>query len=152
MSTTCVRPPAMRRIVTDTNVVVSGLLWTGVPQQVLDAGRFGIVKIVTCQRLLDELGNTLRLPKLQKAVTRTGLTADALVLAYSLIVELVELDDIPPVIAADPDDDVVLASAVAANASAIVSGDRHLLSLASHAGIPILSPAAFLRQLQRTRG
>ena len=49
----------MRRIVTDTNVVVSGLLWTGVPQQVLDAGRFGIVKLVTCQRLLDELGNTL---------------------------------------------------------------------------------------------
>ncbi len=142
----------MRRIVTDTNVVVSGLLWTGVPHQVLDAGRFGIVQIVTCRRLLDELGNTLHLPKLQKAVTRTGLAVDALVLAYSLIAHLVEPGEVPPVIAADPDDDVVLACAVAGHASAIVSGDHHLLSLESHAGIPIQSPAVFLLQLQRMRG
>ncbi len=141
----------MRRIVADTNVVVSGLLWTGVPQQVLDSGRFGVVKIVTCQRLLDELSNTLRLPKLQKAVTRTGLTIDALVHAYSLIADVVELGDVPPVIAADPDDDVVLACAVAGNASDIVSGDHHLLSLGSHAGISIQPPAPFLLQLQRLR-
>jgi predicted nucleic acid-binding protein len=50
----------------------------------------------------------------------------------------------PPVIAADADDDHVIAAAVAAEADLIVSGDHHLLDLGSHQGIRILTPAAAL--------
>ena len=41
---------------------------------------------------------------------------------------------------------------IVTDTNVVVSGDRHLLSLGSHAGIPLLSPAAFLRQLQRMGG
>jgi putative PIN family toxin of toxin-antitoxin system len=37
----------------------------------------------------------------------------------------------------DPDDNRVLACAMAGRADYIVSGDRHLLNLKAHAGIPI---------------
>jgi len=48
------------------------------------------------------------------------------------------------VIAEDPDDDKFLACAVAANTSAIISGDPHLLGLGSYRNIPIMTPAQFL--------
>jgi predicted nucleic acid-binding protein len=48
---------------------------------------------------------------------------------------------IPPVIIEDPDDDVVLACAVAAQVDLVVSGDPHLVKLGQYEGIPIVTPA-----------
>ena len=44
----------------------------------------------------------------------------------------------------DPDDDWVLATALAGDAEAIVSGDADLLTLGSHAGIWMMSPRQFV--------
>jgi predicted nucleic acid-binding protein len=52
---------------------------------------------------------------------------------------------VPRVVLADRDDDQVIATTVAANAVLIVSGDRHLLELASHQGIRIVTPTVALR-------
>lgn len=51
----------------------------------------------------------------------------------------------------DPDDDWVLATAVAGNADVIVTGDKDLLGLKRHQGIPIVNPRGFLELLQRQR-
>ena len=48
---------------------------------------------------------------------------------------------------ADPDDDAVLACAVAAHAEAVASGDPHLLQLSPFQGIPILTPTQALALL-----
>lgn len=63
---------------------------------------------------------------------------------------LVEIVESPPVrpVSRDPDDDAVLAAAVASRADLIVSGDRDLLVLRSHAGISIVDPAM---AVERTR-
>lgn len=58
----------------------------------------------------------------------------------------------PKVVIADPDDDVVVACAVAGDADYIVSGDRHLLKLGEHNDIPILRPTIFLALLDDERG
>ncbi|HEV8582491.1 MAG TPA: PIN domain-containing protein [Thermoanaerobaculia bacterium] len=49
--------------------------------------------------------------------------------------------EIPPVIEQDPDDDAVLACAVAARAEVIISGDRHLLNLGRFQAIQIITAA-----------
>jgi predicted nucleic acid-binding protein len=51
------------------------------------------------------------------------------------------------VIAADPDDDHVIAAAMAAMADLIVSGDRHLLALGTHRSVRILTPAEALARI-----
>ncbi len=62
-------------------------------------------------------------------------------LGYAALAALVSPAHIGPVIAADPDDDAVLACGVAARAEAIATGDPHLLDLGQFQGIPIRTPA-----------
>jgi uncharacterized protein len=54
---------------------------------------------------------------------------------------------IEPTIKDDPDDDVVLATAKAAQAQLIVSGDRHLLRLGSFEGVEIVSVAVAVAKI-----
>ncbi|HMQ97329.1 MAG TPA: putative toxin-antitoxin system toxin component, PIN family [Candidatus Nanoperiomorbaceae bacterium] len=61
--------------------------------------------------------------------------------------DIVQPQTVPKVIADDPDDDHILACAVAGEASVIVSGNKHLLRLREYHGIPIVRPMDFLRTL-----
>jgi uncharacterized protein len=60
---------------------------------------------------------------------------------------VVEAEPIEPVILRDPDDDAVLACALAADAEVIVSGDSDLLDLKEHKEIRILTANEFLAAL-----
>ena len=75
-----------------------------------------------------------------------GLPMPALYVTLA-IVQLFAPAVIGPVILADPDDDIVLATAVAGGADAIVSGDAHLLGIGEFRGIPIVTPAAAASRL-----
>lgn len=127
------------RVVADTNVVVSGLLWSGPPRQVLDAARAGSITLFTCAELLVELEETLSKPKLAGRLARAGVQVTELVIDYAALARFVEAASLPPIVTNDPDDDVVIACAVAAQADLIVTGDRHLRSIGCYRSIQIIS-------------
>ena len=77
-----------------------------------------------------------------------GQTSNETLARYAALATLVHPKSIQPVVEADPDDDFVLACAIAANAEAIVSGDSHLRNLKTYQAIPILSAAMFLEQFK----
>jgi hypothetical protein len=135
------------RLVLDTNVVASGLLWSGSPTQLLDAAQSGELELFTSTRLLAELAGILTRAKFAKALAATGLPREELVLGYAELATVVVVPAaIPPTIAADPSDDHVLACAVDASADFIVSGDRHLHGLGGqYKGIRIVTPAEMVR-------
>jgi len=116
------------RLVLDTNTVISALLWKGAPHD-----------------LLAELVDVLSREKLASAVAATGENPETLLRRYVNLVQVHAPTLIPPVVLSDPDDDEVLACAIAANAQFIVSGDRDLLSLTAYRGIPIVSAAEATR-------
>jgi len=91
--------------------------------------------------LLEELHEVLATPSLVKRLALIGMTAHEALVAYIDAVELVEPVDVPRVVPGDADDDHVIAAAVAAQASMIVSGDADLLSMGSYGSIEILSAA-----------
>jgi putative PIN family toxin of toxin-antitoxin system len=138
---------AREQAVADTNTAVSGLLWSGAPRQVLDAARRGEVLLFTSPELLAELEDVLGRPKFAKRLEAAGVTVAELLTGYAALAWTVRLSVIEPVIAEDPDDDVVLATAVTARAEVIVSGDHHLLALGQYRGIAILSAADLLARL-----
>jgi putative PIN family toxin of toxin-antitoxin system len=130
------------RIVLDTNVVVSALLWRGTPHRLRDAIRQRPdAQLYTSAALLDELVRVLARSFAAKRLALIGVSARTLVTDYALAADLVTPLAVPSVIAADPDDDRVIAAAVAAEADLVVSGDRHLLALGTHQSIRIVSPA-----------
>lgn len=134
------------RLVLDTNVVASGLLWNGVPAQLLDAAQVGEIELFTSRALLAELSNILTRSKFAKAIAATGLPCEELVLGYAELTTVVAPTQIAPTIEADPSDDQVLACALAAQADWIVSGDKHLHGLGGeYKGIKIIKPAEAIR-------
>lgn len=70
------------KCVTDTNVVVSGLLWLGNPGRLLEAAAHGRVTLYTSPILVAELRSTLSYARLAKYVERSGLTLDELLTRY----------------------------------------------------------------------
>ena len=136
------------RAVIDTNVLLSALLWRGPPHALLEQARNGMVTLISSPALLAELAEVIARAKFNVIFARSN-TSRAQTLAQ--VRQLAEVID-PPALAKpvcrDPDDDAVLALAIAAEADLIVSGDDDLLSLIHFEGIPILTPVqAFERVL-----
>lgn len=138
------------RIVLDTNVVLSALLWRGTPYRLLDAIRsHREVSLVTSPALLDELAGVLTRPSASRRLAMIGRTAHNVLADYVEAVTIVEPEHVPRVVPNDVDDDQVIAAAIAAGADWIVSGDADLLSMGSHQGIPILTAAQAAQQIAK---
>ena len=101
--------------------------------------------------MLTELEEVLAYPRLAKAVTASGLAPAQLLQRYLRLATVVQPAPIAPTVLADPDDDHVLACALAAKAELIVSGDRHLLDLHEYQGIPILTTADALQHINTVK-
>ena len=135
------------KLVLDTNTVISGLLWHGAPRQVLDLARSGSIALFTSPELLAELEDVLGRKKFAARLRMAQVTVDELVYGYAALATTIRAAKIEPVIKADPDDDIVLACAVAAKAEIIASGDSHLLDLKEYEGIRILTVNQVLEEV-----
>ncbi len=135
------------RLVLDTNTAVSGLIWGGVPGRLIDAAAAGKMQILSSVPLLDELHDVLFRKKFAAQLAEQAVDAADLFEGYAALVQLVVPAVIGQVIRADPDDDIVLATAVACGADLIVSGDAHLLGIGEFQGIPVLTPSAAVSRL-----
>jgi putative PIN family toxin of toxin-antitoxin system len=136
------------RVVLDTNLVLSAFLWGGTPYRLLEAARAGVIHLVTSLALVNEFRKVLSRVQFARVIQAGGKSVDQLVAEYENRCIVLDPPPLPAtVVTADPDDDAVLACAVAANANVIVSGDRHLLALGSYQGIPIFTAAALLARL-----
>jgi putative PIN family toxin of toxin-antitoxin system len=135
------------RVVADTNVVVSGLLWRGKPRRVLEAARDGSIALFTSAALLAELEDVLGREKFAERRRSAGVSPQELVLGYAALASVIQPAAIEPVILADPDDDAILACAISAQCGIIVSGDSHLLDLKRHQNIRILTAAQLLTEI-----
>ncbi len=133
------------RVLCDTNVLVSAFIAGGPPSRVVEAAIEGRVELVLADPVLDELERVLS--------TKLGFTAERVreivVLLEELASERTPAPTTPPApITGDPDDDLILACAIDADAQIVVSGDRrHLLPVGEHRGVRIITPQALLAEL-----
>lgn len=137
--------------VLDTNVLASGALSASTPPgQILDAWRDGQFELIISQHILDELIRTLQKPYFQDYVSN----ADAITFIELLLNEATLIPIIISVqgVAAHPEDDLTLASAVSANADYLVTGDGPLLRKvgSSYQGVTLVTPSDFIQILKQS--
>lgn len=137
----------VERLVIDSNVWIAALISpTGTARKLVDAVQDVDIDILMSESTFDELVSRLDRPKFDRYREQESWN--------SFLMALVELalwhEDAGTTtgISRDVDDDKFLALAVTGQADAIISGDRDLLDLVTHEGIPILTPAQFLRRLR----
>ncbi len=138
------------RVVLDTNVVASAMLWDGAPRQLLHATRERRLALFTSTPLLAELTDILERRKFDQKIAASGLSINQLVDGYAQLATVVRPANVPR-IAPDPDDDVVIATALAAKAPLIVTGDLGLLSLLKYEGITLVTVREIIDALQTGR-
>lgn len=135
------------RLVLDTNTVISALLWRGTPWELVLTAHTRPVVFFTSPVLLVELADILTRRKLAEPVAASGLAPEQLMQRYRRLVTVIHPTPIPATVLTDPDDDHVLACALAAIADLIVSGDKDLLTLKTFREIPIVTAAEAVRIL-----
>ena len=136
------------RVVIDTNIWISGLLWQGMSWELLRLAEKRQVVLCITPLMLDEINEVLRYDRLQPRLEQVELTPSELVAYVMSLAAMfeVQVPEEEPIVIVDPDDDIFLHCAIVAGATYIVSGDRHLLDLGKYAGIPILTIRDFLTQ------
>ena len=134
------------RIVLDTNVLISAILFGGPPREALNLVISGTVDCSLSLAILDELRDVLRRPKFGFSPEQSVNVLEELHAVCDIINPMVQIN----VITTDPDDNRILECAIESNATLIVSGDRHLLDLIEFRGIKIVTPIAYLKMVKDT--
>lgn len=133
------------RVVLDTNVLIAAFVAHGQCHELLEhAARAH--DLLTSDAILEELR--------EKLTGKLGAASDTVERTLDLLrsrMTVVEISPLPVPTCRDPDDDRILATALAARADCLVTGDADLLVLDPYAGIPIVRPADFWELEARQR-
>lgn len=138
------------RTVVDTNVFVSGMLYSrGNPAALLTAWEHGAFRLIISDQQIAELHDIFRRPSV---VDRYGLADNAIRKLFYVVstAERVRPSPVVPVSVRDPKDVPILASALGGGAAYLVTGDKDLLVLRDDprlAPLAIVTVAEFLRVL-----
>ena len=127
-------------VVFDTNVLVAALIAKGLCQEAVETALVSHT-LASSEPLLAELAETLR------RKFDAGPATAAFLARLRQHVRLVVPARLTKKVSRDPDDDIVLGTALAAKASLIVSGDQDLLVLQAYQKIPIVTPRAFMEEI-----
>ena len=130
------------RVVLDTNVLISGIFWGGVPQKILDAWERRQFEAYATLEMLEEyqeiIARKSRHARLDPRLITNGIASRF---------HLVDPVELAHQICDDPDDDMFIACAISAGATHIVSGDNKLLSTSPLLACDVVTPRAFLNLL-----
>ena len=134
----------MIKVVLDTNLWVAAWLWRGIPQRLIELAQERQIISCTSLEILQELKKVLSYPKLQKQLSLIAYNQEDILMGTKeiSIIYPIETVNIPEL--RDSDDTIILATAIAAQANVIISGDKDLLTLTTYQNISILNVKTFL--------
>lgn len=134
-----------KRVVLDTNVVISALLFRGELSRLHVLWKKRAFILIASREVVEEYVRVLAYPKFKLSEMEIKDIIQTELLPY---IEPVSVMVDTRGVCKDPDDDKFLACAEASNADVIVSGDAHLLNLKKHKGCPIWTAEVFLKKFR----
>ncbi len=132
----------LKRVVLDTNVLISSLLFRGELAGIVELWKKGRIVPVVSRETFDELRSVLHYPKFRLVEDEIRVSIREEVLPFF---EVVETEGTAEGACKDPDDDKFIACALAASANFIVSGDKDLCDVGSYRSIRIIRASELLK-------
>ena len=130
------------KIVLDTNVLVSGIFFSGPPAEILRAWSQGKFKLVLSPEILDEYTRV----SAELAEKFPDINIRRILDLVVVRSEVCSPAALPQQVCEDPHDDKFFAAALDSRAKIIISGDKHLLRVSGYQGVSVLTPRQFLEQ------
>jgi putative PIN family toxin of toxin-antitoxin system len=132
--------------------MLSGLLWRGPPRQCILAAELKKIKLCGTEKTYKEFCRVVSYQRFTAKLNSLHFSRQRLAIDYLKLVSILPEPELlqEPIVEADPDDDIFVYAAIAAEARVIVSGDIHLLSLGQFRRIHILSPAELVKLIDLT--
>lgn len=130
------------KVVLDTNILVSALLFKGEVSKIVDLWKNGRTVPFFSRETFDEFVRVLEYPKFSLTKTEIKTIFEQEVIPYF---EVVDITDEVKGVCKDPDDDKFLSCAVSAFVDFIVSGDKDLCVLRKYRSVRIVSAIEFIR-------
>ena len=131
-------------IVIDTNVVISAILFGGVPGKLIDLWKNRRIVPLITEEIMTEYIRVLAYPKFNLSEEEINYIIHQEILPFFKVVKSVPGSSI---VKQDPDDDKFIQCAEAGKAKIILSGDQHLLALKSYKNIEIKTPNQFIKSI-----
>ena len=133
----------MKRVVIDTNVLVSALLFGGIPGKLVPLWKEGRIQPLCSKGIIEEYLRVLAYPKFKLTEKEIDFILSREILPWF---DIVTVPAGRPFVKNDPQDDIFIWCAVEGKADALVSGDDHLLKL-KRSPVPILPASNFLKRI-----
>ena len=133
----------MLKVVLDTNILISAILFGGNPRKILEKAIRGEIRLCISELILEELSGVLRRSKFDTSPERVQFILTEL----TGISDFVNPSETISLVLEDPDDNRILECAVEAKANYIITGDFHLLKLSRYRDIEIVNAFTFLEKL-----
>lgn len=130
----------MRKIILDTNVLISGIFFSGPPYPILDAWRKRKFDIVVSHEILQEYKDVFQ----ELSLKYEEIDSDDIIELISVNAKVFLSIKLKEKVTDDPDDEKFIACAIASKAKIIISGDKHLLKVNGYKGISVIKPKEFL--------
>jgi putative PIN family toxin of toxin-antitoxin system len=127
------------RVVLDTNVLISGLFFSGPPHSILQAWADGAFDLVVSPEILEEYRRVVR----ELGAKHPSVEVDSLLDFVTVNALICAANPLAEPICDDPADDKFLACALSGRAHVIVTGDKALLRVEAPEGVRILTPREF---------
>lgn len=134
------------RVVFDTNVLVSSFISKhGLAADILDlVATFDEITLVSSDEILEEFREVMNRDEVRERFPYAKADISRFVRVVRDVAEIVKVSSKFDVVTDDPDDNVILSTAVDGQADYLVTGDRHLKKLKRFKGVGIVNPKAFM--------
>lgn len=134
------------RVVLDTNVLISALLFAGVTSDLVPLWQKDAITVLLSREILDEYLRVLAYPKFELSEHEIKGLIEQELLPF---VQVIKPGTRIRVVRRDPSDNKFLECAVAGKAAVVISGDKDLLALRHYRRVRIQTPARFLENYFR---
>lgn len=128
------------KIVLGTNVLISGIFFSGPPYQILKAWQEGKIQIAVSKDILIEYHRVAE----ELSAKFPNVEISQILELLTIHSEMVNTQGLEVSVCEDPDDNMFISCALGSKSRIIVSGDKHLLKISGYQKIEVLKPRIFL--------